>query len=102
MTTYREFEIEAFEIGRGQWHARFRRIDGKPVFVDGLSMNKVELGFAWCQPEAALADARNCIDRMIARNELGDVAPVDLEQRYQPPPRILYARTLETKAGSTS
>jgi hypothetical protein len=24
---YREYEIEAFEVGRGQWHARFRRTD---------------------------------------------------------------------------
>jgi hypothetical protein len=22
---YREYEIEAFEVGRSQWHARFRR-----------------------------------------------------------------------------
>jgi hypothetical protein len=24
---YREYENEAFEVGRGQWHARFRRTD---------------------------------------------------------------------------
>jgi len=24
---YREYEIEAFEVGRSQWHARFRRTD---------------------------------------------------------------------------
>jgi hypothetical protein len=70
------------------------------MFLDGISMDKVELGFAWSRPEAALADARNCIDRMIARNELRDVAPKDLEERYRPPPRILYARALETRAGT--
>src|SRR4051812_42133324 len=100
MTRYLDFEIEAFEIGRGQWHARFRRIDRKAMFLDGISMDKVELGFAWTEPEAALADARSCIDRMIARNELRDVTVAEPAQRYQRPPRILYSRPLETKPGS--
>jgi len=97
MTVYREFEISAFEIGGSQWHARFRRIDGKAMFLDGVSMERVELGFAWPAPEAALADARKCIDRMIARNKLSDAPVADaLNQR---PPRLLYSRALETKAG---
>ena len=61
-------------------------------------MERVELGFAWPRPEAALADARSCIDRMIARNELREVPVADVE-RYERPPRILYSRALETKVG---
>jgi hypothetical protein len=70
---YLDFEIEAVEIGRGQWHARFHRIDRKPMFVDGSAMERVEVGFAWPGPEAALADARHCIDRMIARRGLSEL-----------------------------
>ena len=99
MTRYSDFEIEAFEIGRGQWHARFRRIDRKAMFVDDIPMERVELGFAWSGPEAALADARDCIDRMIARNELRDVPLADVEHGYKRPPRIFYSRALETKVG---
>ena len=94
MTVYLEFEISAFEMGGTQWHARFRRIDGKAMFLDGVSMERVELGFAWPAPEAALADARQCIDRM--RNGLSDVPVPDARER---PPRLLYSRALETKAG---
>jgi hypothetical protein len=97
MTTYLDFEISAFEIGRDQWHARFRRIDAKPMFFDGVLMERVELGFAWPVPEAALADARKCIDRMIARNGLSD-APVT-DARDERPLHLLYSRALETKAG---
>jgi hypothetical protein len=96
MAIYLQFEISAFEIGGGQWHARFRRIDGNPMFLDGVSMERVELGFAWPAPEAALADARQCIDRMITRNGLSDVPVPDARER---PPRLLYSRALETKAG---
>ena len=99
MTAYLGFEIEAYEIGRGQWHARFRRIDRKPMFVDGSPLERVELGFAWPAPEPALANARDCIDRMIARNELRDVAVADVEQRYERPPVILSNRALERKFG---
>ena len=67
MTRYLDFEIEAREIGRGQWHAGFQRIDRKPMFVDGNSIERMEIGFAWPGPEAALADARDYIDRMIAQ-----------------------------------
>jgi hypothetical protein len=97
MAIYLQFEISAFEIGGGQWHARFRRIDGKSMFFDGVSMERVELGFAWPAPEAALADARQCIDRLIARKGITEVPVPDA--RNERPARLLYSRALETKAG---
>jgi hypothetical protein len=58
------FEIEPFEAGRGLWHARIRRTDHKPVDIDGVLFSALEVGFAWSDPDAAIADARNQIDRL--------------------------------------
>jgi len=41
---YRGFEIEAFEIGRGQWHARFRRLGARLRWLTGSSSNSWTLG----------------------------------------------------------
>jgi hypothetical protein len=62
--TYREFEIEAFEVGRGQWHARFRRTDRAPAVIDGIEFEVLNVGFAWSTDDAALNDAQHVIDRM--------------------------------------
>jgi hypothetical protein len=62
--TYREFEIEAFEVGRGQWHARFRRADRAPTVIDGIQFEVLNVGFAWSTDDAALNDAQHVIDRM--------------------------------------
>jgi len=68
---YREFEIETFEVGRGQWHARVRRRDRAPTVVDGIEFEVLHIGFAWSTNEAAESDARNYIDNMgdLRRNE---------------------------------
>jgi hypothetical protein len=58
------FEIEPFEVGRGLWHARIRRTDQKPVDIDGVLFPVLEVGFAWSDPEAAIADAKIQIDRL--------------------------------------
>jgi hypothetical protein len=60
--TYDGFQIEAFEMGRGLWHARIRREDFQPVIIDGVSFPELEVGFAWGDAEAAIADARTRID----------------------------------------
>ena len=60
---YGGFEIQSFEAGRGQWHARIQRTDLAPVVIDGLSFPTLEVGFAWSDPDAAIADARAHIDR---------------------------------------
>jgi hypothetical protein len=62
--TYREFEIEAFEVGRGQWHARFRRTDRALTVIDGIEFEVLNVGFAWSTDDAALNDAQHVIDRM--------------------------------------
>jgi hypothetical protein len=62
--TYREFEIEAFEVGRGQWHARFRRTDRSLTVIDGIEFEVLNVGFAWSTDDAALNDAQHVIDRM--------------------------------------
>lgn len=58
------FKIECFEAGRGLWHARIRRADLKPVMIDGVSFSALEVGFAWSDPDAAVADAKVQIDRL--------------------------------------
>jgi hypothetical protein len=60
---YGGFEIQSFEAGRGLWHARIQRADLEPVIIDGMSFPAVEIGFAWSNPEAAIADAKAHIDR---------------------------------------
>ena len=61
---YDGFKIESFEAGRGLWHARIRRADRKPVIIDGVLFSALEVGFAWSDPEAAIADAKTQIDRL--------------------------------------
>ena len=61
---YDGFDIEPFEAGNGLWHARIRRADQKPVLIDGISFSALEVGFAWSDPDAAIADAKIQIDTL--------------------------------------
>jgi hypothetical protein len=70
---YHGFQIEAFEAGKGLWHARIRRADQMPVIIDGVSFPALEVGFAWSNPDAAVADAKARIDYLNQRS-------VDVEQ----------------------
>src|SRR6266404_5630419 len=49
---YDGFKIESFEAGKGLWHARIRRLDQKPVVIDGVLFSALEVGFAWSDPDA--------------------------------------------------
>lgn len=69
MSAHGHFEIETFEVGRALWHARLRRTDRRPIAIDGLWFEQVDIGFAWPTSEAATADARDYIDRMTVRLE---------------------------------
>jgi hypothetical protein len=60
---YDGFDIESFEAGRNLWHARIRRADSMPVIIDGVPFPALELGFAWSDPDAAIADAIHHIDQ---------------------------------------
>jgi hypothetical protein len=60
---YEGYDIESFEAGKGLWHARIKRADLKPLLIDGALFPKVEIGFAWPDPDAAIADAKKHIDR---------------------------------------
>jgi hypothetical protein len=66
--TYQDFQIETFEAGRGLWHARIRRADLEPVIIDGVSFPELEVGFAWSNAEAAIADAKTRIDYLNRRS----------------------------------
>ena len=66
--TYGGFNIEAFEAGKGLWHARIRREDFEPVVIDGVSFPELEVGFAWSNAEAAIADAKTRIDYLNRRS----------------------------------
>ena len=60
---YGGFEIQSFEAGSGLWHARIQRADQEPVVIDGMSFPALDLGFAWSDPDAAIADAKAHIDQ---------------------------------------
>ncbi|MGA8898074.1 hypothetical protein [Bradyrhizobium sp.] len=62
------FQIEVFEAGKGLWHARIRRADFEPVIIDGVSFPELEVGFAWSNVEAAIADAKTRIDYLNRRS----------------------------------
>jgi len=64
---YRHYEIEAFEVGRGLWHARFRRADRRPTLIDGIAFDVLNAALAWPSAEAAGRDAQECIDFMDRR-----------------------------------
>jgi hypothetical protein len=70
---YGSFEIRSFEAGKGLWHARIRRIDQQPVVIDGIPFPTLEVGFAWSDPDAAIAHAKAHLDRFGPRCA---VAPV--------------------------
>jgi len=67
--TYSGFQIETFEAGRGLWHARIKRADLQPVIIDGVSFPELEVGFAWSDADAAVADARSRIDYLNQRSD---------------------------------
>jgi hypothetical protein len=69
---YNGFQIEAFEAGRGLWHARIRRADFEPVIIDGVSFPELEVGFAWSNVEAAVADAKTRIDYLNRRSVISE------------------------------
>ncbi|MEA2868759.1 MAG: hypothetical protein QOE39_3474 [Bradyrhizobium sp.] len=64
---YHGFKIESFEAGKGLWHARIQRADLKPVIIDGVLFSALEVGFAWSDPDAAVADAKTQIDHLNRR-----------------------------------
>lgn len=68
------FDIESFEAGRGQWHARIRRTDRQPVVIDGIAFAVLDVGFAWNDPEQAIEDAKGHIDRFGLRSQGGSNA----------------------------
>jgi hypothetical protein len=65
--SYDGFDIESFEAGKGLWHARIKRADQNPVVIDGVLFPTLEVGFAWSDPDAAIADARAHIDQFRQR-----------------------------------
>jgi len=68
---YDGFRIESFEAGKGLWHARIRRADLEPVNIDGVSFSTLEVGFAWSDPDAAIADAKAQIDQLKLKRYAG-------------------------------
>lgn len=73
------FRIEAFEAGRGLWHARIRRTDLEPVSIDGVSFSTLEIGFAWSDPDTAIADAKAQIDQLRLQRYAGQTTPPELQ-----------------------
>ena len=65
--TYDGFKIESLEAGGGLWQARIRRADLKPFIIDGILFSALDVGFAWSDPDDAVADAKTHIDHFIRR-----------------------------------
>jgi hypothetical protein len=65
---YDGFKIECFEAGKGLWHARIRHADLTPIVIDGAFFATLEVGFAWSNPDAAIADAKAWIDQLNQRS----------------------------------
>ncbi|MGZ3290679.1 MAG: hypothetical protein ACXU87_21870 [Xanthobacteraceae bacterium] len=76
---YDGFRIESFEAGKGLWHARIRRADLKPVNIDGVSFSTLEVGFAWSDPDAAIADAKAQIDQLKLKRYAGQMLQAELQ-----------------------
>ena len=76
---YDGFNIESFEAGAGLWHARIRRADLKPVNIDGVSFSILEIGFAWSDPDTAIADARAQIDQLKLKRYAGPLPQPELQ-----------------------
>src|SRR6266576_3666391 len=75
---YDGFQIESFEAGKGLWHARIRRADLEPVIIDGVLFSALEVGFAWSDPDAAVADAKTHIDHLNRRGgDVGQITPAE-------------------------
>jgi hypothetical protein len=64
---YGEFQIETFEMGRGLWHARAHRTDGKPMLLEGAEFSEIQVGFSWPTAEQALVDAQAFLQRLGSR-----------------------------------
>ena len=77
---YDGFKIEPFEAGGGLWHARIRRADLKPVIIDGILFSTLEVGFAWSDPDAAIADAKTQIDHFKLQQYAATAEMPQLEQ----------------------
>ena len=71
MHEYDGFNIESFEAGKGLWHARIRRADLGPVVIDGVTFTALEVGFAWPDADAAVADAKIRIDYLKRYTSVG-------------------------------
>jgi hypothetical protein len=71
---YDGFRIESFEAGKGLWHARIRRADLMPVSIDGVTFSTLEVGFAWSDPDAAIADAKAQIDQLKLKRYAGQTS----------------------------
>ena len=76
---YDGFRIESFEAGKGLWPARIRRADLKPVNIDGVSFSTLEVGFAWSDPDAAIADAKVQIDQLKLKQYAGQMLQAELQ-----------------------
>jgi hypothetical protein len=73
--SYDGFDIESFEAGKGLWHAQIKRADLSPVMIDGVLFPALEVGFAWSDPDAAIADAKAHIDQFKKRDASRSPAP---------------------------
>jgi hypothetical protein len=58
-----DFDIASFEAGRGLWHARSRCANRQPLTINRAALSRMDVGFAWPDRTAAIADAKIHTDR---------------------------------------
>ena len=63
---YDGFAIESFEA-EGLWHARIQPANRNLVALDGVLFPPLEIGLTWPNSEAAIAGAKQHIDRFRRR-----------------------------------
>jgi len=68
---YRDYEIDLFEVGKGQWHAKYRRRDGASTVIDGIEFESLHVGVAWSTNEAAAKHAYTVIDHLAISSSRG-------------------------------
>jgi len=75
---YRHYEIETFEVGRGLWHARFRRADRKPTQIDGIAFDflNAALGGSNGEEDESLPIYEESLEASVLHRTTGDARPV--------------------------
>ena len=101
MTFYDGFDIESFEAGRGCGTP----VSGVPTTARSSStaaFPALEVGFAWPDPDAAIADAKHHIDRFSSPDQRRRREKRSLTEGQKGGSAMSYSRIRQSPATSTA